>query len=431
MQNKLRPLILGDLEIKIPIIQGGMGVKISTSSLVSAVSNYGAAGTIASVGLGHGRPDNKTNFPKASSDGLREEIRETKKLTKGVFGVNIMVALTNYEDLVKTTVKEGVDFIVSGAGLPLHLPELTKGSSIKLIPIASSARAADIIIKTWKRRYNRLPDAIVVEGPLAGGHLGFKYDDLASNKADTLESILEDVVKLSKKYGNIPVIAGGGISDGKAIAKFLKLGAKGVQIATPFVATNECSVADEFKQAYLKAKKEDILIIKSPVGMPGRAIRTKLIDKVMSGKKIKFKCNYKCLKTCDPDIAPYCIADALFNAADGNLDDSVVFTGANVFKINKIIPINELMDKLVNEAIITLRKLSGQKSHKPMPKQHLFTINELAVYLGMQPITIYKHAAVGRFPGFKVGSKWRFKKATIDKWIKHQEDNRTSTKVKK
>ena len=189
MVGQLSPLVIGDLEIKIPIIQGGMGVKISTASLASAVANYGAAGTIASVGLGYGTEENKTNFVKASREGFRKQMRQAKELTRGAVGVNIMVALSNYEDLVKTAVKEKVDFIISGAGLPLKLPEFAKETSIKLIPIVSSARAADIIIKTWKKRYDRLPDAIVVEGPLAGGHLGFKFDDLepSINEENSLE----------------------------------------------------------------------------------------------------------------------------------------------------------------------------------------------------------------------------------------------------
>jgi NAD(P)H-dependent flavin oxidoreductase YrpB (nitropropane dioxygenase family) len=361
MAKELNKLIIGDLEIKIPIIQGGMGVKISTASLVSAVANYGAAGTISSVGLGYGRPDNKKDYPKASREGLKEEIQKTKKLTNGIFGINAMVALSNYEDLIRTAVKEGVHFIASGAGLPLKLPELIEDSPVKLIPIVSSRRAADIIIKTWKKRYNRLPDAVIVEGPLAGGHLGYKYEELINGTTETLENIVKDVVKLidgyEKEYGvKIPVIAGGGISTGKDIARFLRLGASGVQIATLFVTTHECSVADRFKQAYLSAKETDVLIIKSPVGMPGRAIRTKLIDKVESGKKIRIDCRYKCLRSCDPETAPYCIADAMFSAAGGDLDNAVVFCGADVVKINKIGSVKELLDGLVNETLSELSK---------------------------------------------------------------------------
>ncbi len=358
MGNKLKPLIIGDLEIKIPIIQGGMGVKVSTASLASAVANCGGAGTIASVGLAYGTPENETNYLEASKEALSAEIRKVKTLTSGVVGVNIMVALSNYEDLVRTTVKEKTDFIVSGAGLPLRLPEFTGETSIKLIPIVSSARAATIIIKTWKKRYNRFPDAIVVEGPLAGGHLGFKFEDLTSPNENNLEKLTVDVLKVVKEYEkdlniNIPVIAAGGIFDGKDVAEFLKLGAKGVQIATRFVATFECSVANEFKKSYLSAREEDVVIINSPVGMPGRVVRTKFIDRIMRGERMPIECNYQCLKTCDPNTAPYCIANALFSAVVGDLDNAVVFAGSNVSRVDKIVSVKELMDDIVSDTIIT------------------------------------------------------------------------------
>lgn len=361
MSSRLKPLIIGDLKIEIPIIQGGMGVKVSTAPLVSAVADCGAAGTIASVGLGYGNPENATNYVKASGEGLRDEIRKAKKLTSGIVGVNVMVALSNYEDLLRISVEEKADYIVSGAGLPLRLPEATKGSSIKLIPIVSSAKALSIIIKAWNRRYKRFPDAIVVEGPLAGGHLGFNFKDLTSQEGDNLEKLMIDVLEVVKGYERefnikMPVIAAGGIFYGKDVAKFLKLGASGVQIATRFVTTFECSVADEFKALYLAAKEEDVLIIASPVGMPGRVIMTELIRQVTAGTRIPVRCNYRCLKTCDPKTTPYCIAEALFNAASGNLDKAVVFAGSNVVKVNKIVSVKELIDEIVSETIKELDK---------------------------------------------------------------------------
>ena len=352
---KLNPLIIGDLKIEVPIIQGGMGVKVSTAPLASAVANCGGAGTIASVGLAYGTPENETDYLNASKEALRSEIRKARELTSGVIGVNIMVALTNYQDLVQVAVEEKADFIISGAGLPLRLPEFAKGSSIKLIPIVSSAKAAKIIIKTWIRRYRRFPDAIVVEGPLAGGHLGFKFEELIQHSGDSLESLVTDVLKTVQEHEkesnvSIPVIAAGGIFDGKDIAKFIKLGAKGVQIATRFVATKECSVADEFKELYLKAEEEDIVIIKSPVGLPGRAIRTTFIERIMRGEKDPIKCLYKCLITCDAATAPYYIAKALCNASVGDLDNAVVFTGSNVPKIKAIVSVKQLIDELLDEA---------------------------------------------------------------------------------
>jgi len=362
MPNILKPLIIGDLEIKVPIIQGGMGVMVSKASLASAVANYGGAGTIASVGLGCGTEENETNFIKASREGFQREIRQAKELSRGVIGVNILVALSNYEDLARTAIEENADFIVSGAGLPLRLPEFAEGSSARLIPIVSSARAADIIIRAWKRRYNRLPDAIIVEGPMAGGHLGFKPEDLKSGNVETLENLVVDVLKVTEEYErrsglNMPVIAAGGIFDGKDIAKFLNLGAKGVQIATRFVATFECSVADEFKELYIMSGKDDVVIIDSPVGMPGRAIMTEFVKRVIHGEKIPIRCNYQCLKTCHPKTAPYCILKALLNAVRGDLNNAVVFAGSNVSKVDKIVSVKELMDGIIAEAVEELDKM--------------------------------------------------------------------------
>jgi len=367
MPHKLEPLYIGDLEVKIPIIQGGMGAIISTASLASAVADCSAAGTIASVGLGFGTEENMTNFVKASSESLGQEIAKAKELSPGAIGVNILTALSNYDSLVGTAVEAKADFIISGAGLPLSLPQLTEGSSVKLIPIVSSSRAADIIIKTWKRRYNRLPDAIVVEGPMAGGHLGFQSADLKTGNAASLESLLADVLESVKRCKDayntdIPVIVAGGVFDGKDLVKFLNLGAKGVQIATRFVATPECAASDEFKELYIQSKEEDIVIIDSPVGMPGRAIRTTLIEKVLAGEKIPIKCGYQCLKTCNPATAPYCIGEALYSAVKGDIDNAVVFAGSNAVRVNKIVSAKELIEEIVSEAEEELERIALSKS---------------------------------------------------------------------
>jgi len=356
MKNKLPPLVIGDLKIDIPIIQGGMGVKVSTAALAGAVANCGGAGTIASVGLAYGTNEMTKTYTDFSNCALKKEIHQAKKISKGVVGVNIMVALTNYEEMVKTAVKEKVDFIASGAGLPLKLPEFTRGSSVKLIPIVSSARAAEIIFKSWKTRYKRLPDAIIVEGPMAGGHLGFRMKDLKENKADCLEKLVADVLNVIEAYrteqdADIPLIAAGGIFDGKDVAKFLKLGAKGVQLGTRFVTTIECPVSDRFKRLYIAAGKEDVILIESPVGMPGRAIKTAFINKIKNGKKIPFKCTYKCLQCCDVKNVPYCMAEALCNATTGNFENAVVFAGSNVARIKEIIPVKELIDTIIDETI--------------------------------------------------------------------------------
>ena len=288
MFSKLKPLVIGDLEIKVPIIQGGMGVRVSMAPLAAAVANCGGAGTIASVGLPPDTEENRADVPKSCREYFQKEIRKARELSDGVVGVNIMVALSNYEDMVRTAAKEEIDFIISGAGLPISLPEFAEGSSAKLIPLIGSARGAELLLKTWKRRYDRFPDAIIVEGPLSGGHIaGYKLEELKNLKGDIkekplLEDVLEEVLNLTSKYEkengiSIPVIAAGGIFDGKDSAKFLKIGAQGVQIATRFVATHECDVSDKFKQLYIASKESDIVIIKSPVGMPVRAIKTKLL----------------------------------------------------------------------------------------------------------------------------------------------------------
>jgi len=350
--KELHPLVIGDLTIPIPIVQGGMGVQVSTASLVAAVAECGAAGTIASVGLGYGRKENDTDFVRASREGLREQMRLARSATKGVVGVNVLGALSNYEDLAQTAVEEKADFLASGAGLPLDLPGFTAGTSTKLIPIVSSARALALIMKVWKKRYDRLPDAVIVEGPLAGGHLGFKPEVLSEARPNVLQQAVAEVVKLCDETAagrEIPVIAAGGIFCGKDIAEFLRLGARGVQIATRFVATHECAVSKEFKQMYLDAKEEDILIIHSPVGMPGRALRTKLVERSLRGESTPIRCGYRCLKTCNPKEAPYCIAQALFSAVRGDIDNSIVFAGHNVFRVKEIVSVKQLIDSLVAE----------------------------------------------------------------------------------
>ncbi|MCX7845069.1 MAG: nitronate monooxygenase, partial [Dictyoglomaceae bacterium] len=282
---KIPSLKIGDLVARIPIIQGGMAVGISLSGLASAVAEEGGIGVIATAGIGMLEHDFGNNFLEANIRALRKEIRKAREKTKGIIGVNIMVALTNFIDMVKTSIEEKVDIIFAGAGLPLDLPKyLTKESRTKLVPIVSSVRAARIIAKTWIDKFNYVPDAFVVEGPLAGGHLGFKKEELDDPNI-TLEERFKEVWKeirvLEEKYDKeIPVIPAGGIFDGKDIVKFLKMGAAGVQMATRFVATEECDGDFRFKKAYLDAKKEDIIVIKSPVGLPGRAIKNEFLESV-------------------------------------------------------------------------------------------------------------------------------------------------------
>jgi nitronate monooxygenase len=353
MDKKLKPLQMGDLKVEVPIIQGGMGVRVSTAALASAVANCGAVGTIASVGLPPDTPENRVDIPKSCREGLRLEIAKARELSRGVIAVNIMVALSNYEDMARTAAESGADVIISGAGLPLRLPEYTEGTSVKLVPVISSGRGAEVVARTWKRRYNRLPDAVVVEGPLSGGHIGgHTKEDLEAGRLTGLEGSVKDVIDVMKEYGeHIPVLAAGGIFDGKDMARFLKLGAKGVQIGTRFIATFECSAADKYKQLFVQASEKDIVYIQSPVGMPAKVVRTKFIDEMLKGGRRPICCNYQCLRTCDPINSPYCIAKALIAAVEGDIDNAVVFASSYVARIKKIISVRELIDEITTEAV--------------------------------------------------------------------------------
>jgi NAD(P)H-dependent flavin oxidoreductase YrpB (nitropropane dioxygenase family) len=350
----MKVLNIGDLQIKLPIIQGGMGIGISMSRLAAAVANEGGVGVIAAVGLGMFEKDFNKNYIEASIRALKREIQAAREKTRGVIGVNIMVALTNFSDMVKTAIAEKADIIFSGAGLPLNLPEyLTKGSKTKLVPIVSSGRAAGIICKKWKELYNYLPDAFVVEGPKAGGHLGFKREQL-DNPDFALEKLVPEVVANVKPFEemyntHIPVIAAGGIYTGEDVKKIMDLGASGVQMGTRFVTTDECDASEAFKQTYIDSTEGDMEIIQSPVGMPGRAIHNEFIEKINRGEKRPVKCPYKCLKTCDITKTPYCIFAALMSAMKGNFFNGYAFAGANAFRASKIISVKETFDTILQE----------------------------------------------------------------------------------
>ena len=356
--NKMPTLRIGALEADIPIVQGAMGVGISLSNLTSAVANAGGIGVIATPGIGQFEPDWDANPSKANKRALQREIRKTKAKTGGIIGVNVMVALSDFDDLVQCAVDEGVNVLFLGAGLPIGLPKTLPLDRLgelatKFAPIVSSARAAKIVFRAWQKRYNHVPDAVVVEGPLAGGHLGFRKDQI-DNPDYALEKILPEVITVVKPYEeqfnrSIPVIAAGGIYTGADIHRFMELGAQGVQMGTRFVATYECDASMEFKEAYLNCKKEDIVIIDSPVGLPGRAIRNKFLERVLSGSKEPFKCSWKCLKSCDFKNVPYCIGLALTNAKKGDLEEGFAFAGANAYRVNKIISVKELIGTLVEE----------------------------------------------------------------------------------
>ena len=350
----MKILTIGDLKARLPIIQGGMGVGVSLSGLASAVANEGGIGTISCAGLGLLYNNLSSAFAEASILGLKEELRRAREKAKGIIGINVMVAMTNFADMVKTAIAEKVDIIFSGAGLPLDLPSfLEKDSATKLVPIVSSARAIRIICDKWMSHYNYLPDAVVVEGPKAGGHLGFKENQI-TDEHFSLEEILPQVVhevSLYEQKSNkqIPVIAAGGIYTGEDIYRMMQLGASGVQLGTRFVTTEECDASYAFKEQYLKAKEADIEIIKSPVGMPGRAIISNFIEQVKAGVKRPKSCPFHCIKTCDISKSPYCIMLALYNAFKGNFESGYAFAGANAYRATKIMTVKAMMAELMSE----------------------------------------------------------------------------------
>jgi len=351
---QLPTLKIGNLVSKIPIIQGGMGVGISLSGLASAVANEGGIGVIAAAILGLNEADYLKNSDEANIRVLKNEIRKARKMTSGVLGVNIMVALTNFGDMVRTSIEEGIDIIFAGAGLPFDLPGYRpKDAETKLVPIISSARAAIIICKKWLARFNCLPDAFVVEGPKAGGHIGFKPEQI-DDPNFTLDKLVTEVIKALKQFetklkNSIPVIAAGGIYNGADIRRFLNLGAAGVQMGTRFVATHECDADEAFKQSYVDASKEDMVVIKSPVGLPGRVVRNAFIDEINQGKKNPVNCPYHCIKTCKQQQSPFCIALALGNARKGRFKHGFAFAGKNAYRVDKIVSVKELIDTLKTE----------------------------------------------------------------------------------
>ena len=348
---KMPKLQIRDLTAKLPIIQGGMGVGISLSGLASAVAENGGIGVIAANGIGMTEPDYFKDGRAANIRALRKEIRKARAATDGIIGINIMVALNDFYELLQTSIEEKVDLIIMGAGLPVkNIPvEEIRKNNIKVAPIVSTSRAAQLIFKMWKRIYNDVPDAIIVEGPEAGGHLGVTEDEI-NDPAVKIETVVPQVREALTPYETeysrqIPIIAAGGIFTGEDIHKMLRLGAQAVQMGTRFVATDECDADVRFKEAYVSARKEDIGIIKSPVGLPGRAIVNDFLERAARTQQ-PFKCPWQCLAGCKADQANYCISTALNNARQGKLAHGFAFVGSNVHRVEKIVPTAELMGEL-------------------------------------------------------------------------------------
>lgn len=349
----MQPLAIGTLTAKIPIVQGGMGIGVSLSKLAAAVANEGGIGVISAAGLGM-LYNHSNSYEENSREGLRQEIRKTRALSNGILGVNIMVAMTNFADLVRVAIEEAIDIIFAGAGLALDLPKyLNAHSQTKLVPIISSGRAANVLIKKWLKNFGYLPDAFVLEGPLAGGHLGFKKEQLKAPNV-SLKLLLDEVIEVVRPYEAthkkpIPIIVGGGVYSGEDIYDFLKQGASAVQMATRFVTTFECDADMRFKESYINANPEDIVIIESPVGLPGRAINNPYLEDVKQGLKHPFTCPYECIITCKKEMAPYCITLALLNAKKGKLSHGFAFAGSNAHRATKIVSVKALIDELITD----------------------------------------------------------------------------------
>ena len=362
---------IGDLQPELPIIQGGMGVAVSLAGLASAVANEGGIGVISAAGIGMNEPYYNKNFREANKRALKKEILKARSLTNGIIGVNIMMALTDHDDLIKVALDEEIDIIIMGAGLPLKIPAMInesgrKNHHTKLVIKVSSSKAAKLIFQYWDNKYNIIPDAVVVEGPLAGGHLGFKREDLFGEVIPLHKLISETVNEIKyfeEKYDKeIPIIAAGGIYTGKDIYNILKSGAKAVKLGTRFVTTYECDASEEYKMSYLNCNEKDIIIIDSPVGLPGRVVKNDFVDQILNGNTKPFKCVWNCLLTCNYKEAPYCIAQALFNSAKGKMSDGFAFAGANAYKATKIQHVSELINDLVIE--YNLELLSQQLVNK-------------------------------------------------------------------
>lgn len=343
-------LVIGDLTAKIPVIQGGMGVGVSLSNLAGNVAKCGGIGVISTAQIGYQEEGFDEHPIETNLKAIEKHIKRAKEIAQGgIVGVNIMVATKKYEEYVKAAVKAGVDLIISGAGLPTMLPALVEKSKTKIAPIVSSVKSAAVICKLWDRKYNRCPDMVVIEGPKAGGHLGFSYEELGEITQEQYDSEIQGIIKVVDEYRekynyHIPVVVAGGIYDANDMKRAMELGADGVQVATRFVTTYECDASEAYKQAYINAKKEDIEIVKSPVGMPGRAIRNEFIEKSETEPTKITKC-HQCLERCKQKDIPYCITDALVNAVKGKLSEGLIFCGENAWKSNKMEHVSDIMNE--------------------------------------------------------------------------------------
>lgn len=355
----LPSLTIGIHTTRYPIVQGGMGIRISGANLAAAVANAGGVGIISAVGLGLNSPyfdpqTRKGNFFEANQRALIDELQRARTLSPtGVIGINSMVAARDHEALVRTAAAHGANLIVCGAGLPLNLPELTRDyPEVALVPIVSTVRAAKVICRRWNSHYHRLPDALIVETPnQAGGHLGARWDELGDT-ALNLESVIPELVRYCQQElgATIPVIAAGGIWGRQDIDMALALGASGVQIGTRFITTHECDASDRYKAVHLNARPEDVVLLSSPVGLPGRALRNPFAERVICGDDtLEKRCIANCLQGCRCRDAKegFCIVQALDRAARGDVDNGLVFAGSNAGRATRMMSVAELISELV------------------------------------------------------------------------------------
>ena len=348
----MKNLKIGDKITRIPLIQGGMGVGISLGRLAGTVAKEGGVGVISSAQIGYREPDFDRNPAEANLRAIESEMKKAREIAPdGIIGFNVMTALKEHAAHIRAAVKAGADIIISGAGLPTELPALTEGSSTRIAPIVSTDKSANVILKYWDRKYKRTADLVVIEGPEAGGHLGFKKEELEQytpqSYGEEIRKIIATVKKYGEKYGvEIPVVVAGGIYDHSDVKRVMDLGADGVQVATRFVTTEECDADIRYKEAYIRASKEDIRIVKSPVGMPGRAIMNPFMKKVMDGGKISHSLCHGCLTKCSPEEIPYCITDGLISAVKGDVDNALLFCGAKAYKADKIETVSAVIQAL-------------------------------------------------------------------------------------
>ena len=347
-------MFIQNKELEKPLIQGGMGVGVSLGNLAGSVAACGAMGVISTANIGFMEEDFYKNPIEASKRAMKEEVIKAKKLSKGkgLIGINAMVATVLYEEMIEASIEAGIDCIISGAGLPLKLPAIVGESTVLLAPIVSSGKATTLINRYWDKNYKRVADFIVIEGAKAGGHLGFSNEELFSNTNKTVEELLIEVKEAIKpyeeKYGKyIPVFVAGGLTTRDKIEDIMTKGADGVQVGARFIATEECDATLEYKNVYVNATDEDVILLSSPVGMPARAIKTPFIERLSVEGRIKPTRCVNCIHTCDPAVTKYCITKALIEAQQGNYNEGLFFCDTNPSSIGGIVSVEELITELM------------------------------------------------------------------------------------